>query len=146
MSDENAYKPKVLSDKSKSVQRAITMKLAPVDIVNHLEHYIVWNSDHPLKLWVDTATIFSLMLYWEMDTVLYTRASGKRWSAETKVRKRKYRNRSTEVRTKATYRCLVPYSVLLTHDYALCKRWTVFKWCESRVLTHWTLVCTNTVV
>ena len=33
MSDENAYMPKVLLDKSKSVQHAIIRKLAPVDIV-----------------------------------------------------------------------------------------------------------------
>ena len=50
MCDENAYMPKVLSDKSKSVQHAIIIKLAPVDIVNNLEHYIVWNIDHPLEL------------------------------------------------------------------------------------------------
>ena len=50
MSDENAYMPKVLSDKSKSAQHTITIKLAPVDIVNNLEHYIVWNIDHPLEL------------------------------------------------------------------------------------------------
>ena len=36
-------------------------------------------------------------------------ASGKRWSVETEVRKRKYGNWSTEVRRKAAHGCLVPY-------------------------------------
>ena len=36
--------------------------------------------------------------------IMAIRVSGKRWSAETEVRKQKY-----EVRRKATYQCLVPY-------------------------------------
>ena len=50
---ENVYMPKVLLDKSKSVQHAIRRKLAPVGIVKFLKnflHYIVCDIDHPLEL------------------------------------------------------------------------------------------------
>ena len=68
------------------------------------------------------------------------RTSGKRWSAETEVWKRKYGNRSTEVRRKAAYWCLVPYWLMTVR----CRQWvTGFKRCESQVLTHWTPSCTN---
>ena len=41
--------------------------------------------------------------------ILLWGASGKRWRAEAKVQKRKYRNWSMKVRRKVAYQCLVPY-------------------------------------
>ena len=40
-------------------------------------------------------------------------ASGKRWSAETEIQKRKNVNESTEVRRKATYQYLVHFKLML---------------------------------
>ena len=70
-------------------------------------------------------------------------ASGKRWSTENELWKRKYGNESTEVRRKAAYQCLMSYW-LMTVPCSL--RVTVFRQCESRTLIHQTPAITNTVI
>ena len=65
---------------------------------------------------------------------LYCRASGKHWNAETEVQKWKYGNWSTEVRKKATYRCLVRYWLMNVCAEVLKAKVTLSLRCESHIL------------
>ena len=108
----------------------------------HNTHFVqgVYTVLHALSRWAGWPHPFTVLLMGKWKTLKCGNQSTK-----TEVQKPKYRNRSTEVRRKAFYRCLVHY---WPTTVPCCSRQkvTVSKRCETRTLTHRTPVSTNTVI